>query len=445
MPQTILPILNYKISNNPDDDFKFFRYPEEQEPGLNFNDGEFMPCFITVDNEFEAIEKFLDNHKKVKTSFQTYCKEVERFLLWLESKSLPITAVKEEHWKKYLLFLAKPNGKKWICSGKPAKFKPDGSLNKKWRPFSGGGLSEPSIKKSGRIIKSLFKYLSDQNYLHGNPLLAASVNSNINDQDDDVKDRVKERILRNYVVSFVINVLDKDIENIPETEIDKALIRSRYRAIRAKYIILLLYETGMRISELSNHSSKNVTRGTGNNSVGDKFFSIKGKGSKSRSILLFPKTYQSYWDYMSLLGADKLIDDDKEIPLIPSMNLKSAISTRHISTIVKGAFLKAHNIVENRLIHIADPAIKSEISHDSKQLKLATAHWLRHSHASHYLDDDHTLPEVMERFGHSNVETAMIYQHDKQKSEMTKEKEQLLRNIINEYQKMVVDYSPTFK
>jgi site-specific recombinase XerD len=56
---------------------------------------------------------------------------------------------------------------------------------------------------------------------------------------------------------------------------------------------------------------------------------------------------------------------------------------------------------------------KGMLLRDASILEKASAHWLRHSHATYFLKmSNQNLKLTMTRLGHSDVSTTMIYLHE---------------------------------
>ncbi len=138
-------------------------------------------------------------------------------------------------------------------------------------------------------------------------------------------------------------------------------------------ILQLLYSSGLRISEATN------LRLTDINSSTMRLHVELGKGAKERYTKLSKmalNTLRSYWKQYK-----------PNHYLFPGQKKGTAIHTRSVAIAFKKALIKA--------------GIK----------KPATLHTLRHSFASHLLDQDEKLPTIQKLLGHSSLKSTVIYLH----------------------------------
>jgi len=139
-----------------------------------------------------------------------------------------------------------------------------------------------------------------------------------------------------------------------------------------KLIIKMLYSSGLRLSELINLKIKeiNINEYTG--------WVRKGKGSKDRMFILSKNLCEQLKEY----AKDKKNDDF----LFTGLENKQ-MSSRAIQKIVKQA---AKNSGIEKDIH---------------------PHTLRHSFATHLLEEGTDIRKIQELLGHSNLNTTQIYAH----------------------------------
>ena len=150
------------------------------------------------------------------------------------------------------------------------------------------------------------------------------------------------------------------------------------RGLRDRTILELLYSCGLRISEL-------LGLGMGNIDLENRFLTVEGKGSKERIVPMGLRASQILAEYLtrgrpSLLGR-KTLD---------------------------AVFLNARGTALSRmtawkLVHAA--AVGAGIH------KTVSPHTLRHSFASHLLENGADLRVVQELLGHADIATTQIYTH----------------------------------
>lgn len=143
---------------------------------------------------------------------------------------------------------------------------------------------------------------------------------------------------------------------------------------KSKLMITFLYSTGLRVSEITGLKIENLD-------FEDKIGHVRqGKGKKDR-IFNIPKflsaRLKSYSDKQKEMGGVYLFSGRKG----------NKMSDRNVQKIVKKATEKA--------------GIKKEVH----------PHTLRHSFATHLLENDTDIRKIQELLGHSDLSTTQIYTH----------------------------------
>jgi len=165
---------------------------------------------------------------------------------------------------------------------------------------------------------------------------------------------------------------------------------------RNKAMLELLYATGMRISELCNLTMSNLY-------LEDEMVKVYGKGSKERLVPVNEVAISYLKDYLQYGRGELLGTKTSEYVFISSRHTK----------ITRQAFFKF-------LKKLCDEkGIKKNIS----------PHMLRHSFATHLLNNGADLRVVQELLGHSDIATTQIYTHlSNEKLEKEYEKHPFMEN-----------------
>ena len=178
----------------------------------------------------------------------------------------------------------------------------------------------------------------------------------------------KEKRLPKYMTNTDID----EIFNIPNI---KTPIGQRNRLI-----LELLYSTGIRVSELCNIKINDIN-------FGEKSIRILGKGSKER-IVLYGKPCEEI--------LEKYIEDGRKVLLNGKNNEYLIVGTN-----------KGNRSFSTRSVElIIDDIIKKAALN-----KNVTPHTLRHTFATHLLNEGCDILIVKELLGHSSLDTTGIYTH----------------------------------
>lgn len=200
-------------------------------------------------------------------------------------------------------------------------------------------------------LKSFFKYYQKREKIKANPL--ANIKS----------PKIAKKLPTYLTLEEISKLLDVEI-------------KSPYDA-RNKAILELLYSSGIRISELCNMQTSNY------NSY-ECIIRLIGKGSKERIIPLGDYAISVLEDYINNYRP-KI--NKKNINSIFINNRGDAVSRQFIFKVIKKECLKK--------------GIRKNVS----------PHTLRHTFATHLLQNGADLRIIQELLGHENISTTQIYTH----------------------------------
>lgn len=191
----------------------------------------------------------------------------------------------------------------------------------------------------------------------------------------------EEKVSVNPCQNIKMPKLQKSLPKyLSEEEVDKLLNVDCKKPIdyRNKAMLELLYATGMRISELLNLTLSNYNESGA-------FVKVMGKGRKERIIPLSSITIK----YLNLYIKDyrKFLLNTKESEFIFTNYAGKRLSRQGFFKILKK--------------RCDESGVKKEIS----------PHILRHSFATHLLNNGADLRVIQELLGHENISTTEIYSH----------------------------------
>ena len=215
------------------------------------------------------------------------------------------------------------------------------------------GLAAKSINRKISSLKSFFKYQLKAGVIRQTPMIKIVAPKN-------------EKRLPNFVADKDIRTLFEHVE-FPDT----------WQGKTERLLMLLFYNTGMRLSEVINLKDSQVN--FSNHSL-----KVLGKGNKERIVPVSPevlneiRSYQQERDETSSERGDLFFINEKGRPLSP----------RTVYTSVK-KYLSLVTTIEKRSPHV-----------------------LRHTFATHLTNNGADLNAVKELLGHSSLAATQIYTHN---------------------------------
>lgn len=213
-------------------------------------------------------------------------------------------------------------------------------------------VSNRSVNRKISSLKSFYKYLQKIKIIQNNPLSSHKA----------------LKTSKKIQVPFSIKEVNEVLSNI--------VTEDSFESTRNKLIVALFYSTGMRRTELIQLKMNSIN-------FSEKQLKVIGKRNKERLLPLLPSVLKSMHNYIEQRD---LIDTSEDYLFLTS---------------------KGNKLYETLVYRI----INNYFSNVSSKLK-KSPHILRHSFASHMLNEGADLNSVKELLGHSSLASTQVYTHN---------------------------------
>jgi len=216
------------------------------------------------------------------------------------------------------------------------------------------GMTAKSINRKISCLKSFFKYQLRMGHIKTSPMVKV------------ISPKISKRLpvfVREDDTQKMVDALDQSTED--------------WKSLNAKVLITVFYATGMRLSELINLKEKQID-------FSRSHIKVLGKGNKERIIPVSRPILDILSDYQQLKRkefektGDTLLVTEKGKRLYP-----------------KYAYL-----------------IVNKILGESSSLDKKSPHVLRHTFATHLMNNGADLNAVKELLGHSSLASTQVYTHN---------------------------------
>jgi site-specific recombinase XerD len=369
-----------------------FLVPHELNGAFGSNRGE--RCALSARNDLEAIYAWLARYPSGSHTARAYRKEAERFLLWsvLEAgKALSSLNVEDcIAYRNFLWYLGRHSDDAWAQHYRipqrrwlgPRGIERHSPL---WRPFE-GPLSERSQKHALGILQNMMQWLTDQRYLHNNPLRALPHLARPRNETIEISRSLtieEWKLVKNY---------------LSQTPHD-----ARYHRLR--FILALAYSTGCRLSELvalqRRHLKSFIRAGE---SAVQWELGVLGKGGHYRTVQLNPHVVAEINAYFRHRGYESLAQVPEDAPMIAAMSGQASRGTSDEPL----SAVRLYRVLKTFFEEVAR-SVLAEHADIANKLRSASTHWLRHTFATHGIHNGMALETIRDLLGHRSLGTTSIY------------------------------------
>ena len=342
------------------------------------------PSIPTVTSELKFLYLFLYVYgRKSESTFNRFRNEIERFHLWswlIVKKS--VFNLKREDIELYVEFVIEPENL-WVSDSVQWRYKENNgqrTANVKWRPFliKTNRISQQTISSMFTALNVFYKFaiLEEKTFTNFVPVVKKNCPYLITQSQINQPDTLSD-IQWEYVFGITKDLATED-PNLERNLFTLACLKGLY----------------LRISELSERPQWSpVMSHFWQDNDGFWFLRVMGKGNKLRDVTLSSDFLEYLKRYRRYRGLPSLPTADEPHSIIHKLRGQGGMEVRQIRRLVQQSFdLAEHSLRKDGFIDDAD------------QLCSATAHWLRHTGATHDAQS-RPLKHLSEDLGHAKLAT----------------------------------------
>jgi site-specific recombinase XerD len=345
----------------------------------------------------QGVEQGLDWLQALSHTQRAYRKEAERFLLWaVTHKGKALSSMSNEDCIEYRDFLADPQPRSRWCGDRGRE-----RWSPLWRPFE-GPLSTSAQRQAITILKNLYGFLVDQNYLMGNPWSAVGVPRTSGPKVNAGRSFSQEQW------AFI----EAQLQMLPTTSANLRLTSGLH----------LLYATGLRLSEAVAATVDDLqwveypADASDDQPMQGWLLRVIGKGQKEREVPLPADVVGELSRYLVSRGLDadpenlgnqgayllgKASDAAERAPGLNTGQVfdpRSGIAATTFYDQIKRFFEDCAGVLRGQ----GD-------SKGAERFQKASTHWMRHSHASHAIAGGMPIEIAQQNLGHASLATTTVY------------------------------------
>lgn len=324
------------------------------------------PPRIDAQHDRAAIAAWITARAGSSATALVYEREAERFLLWcVLERGRALSDATADDCRAYMDFVQDVPDR-WISKRRVARLAPE------WAPFR-GPLSIASQGVMLAALHSLFAWLVQARYLQSNPWVL--VNRHLGDDPNTNPEDVTSRA---FTPAAWAALRAEIVSKAPDAS-----------SVRLDWLCTFAEATGLRASELLSRTRKHVVRrGEG------WWVQVHGKGRKNRLVPVPSAAMKATRSYFMSRGL-RFDDAPEGAPLLASLTDPSAPISYSALAETFGRFVRR--------------AAKRLPAAERAHAENASAHWLRHTHATRAAEREVPLDVLQANLGQNDPRTTARY------------------------------------